>query len=67
MITMDIAHPDIESFITIKQDLKKVTGANISVRLSDEFMKAVRDDDDFMLRFPVDAAEPKISKKLNNR
>ncbi|MDP6908574.1 MAG: ribonucleoside-diphosphate reductase, adenosylcobalamin-dependent, partial [Flavobacteriales bacterium] len=41
MITMDIAHPDVEHFITLKQDLKKVTGANISIRISDEFMKAV--------------------------
>ncbi len=41
MITIDIAHPDVEQFVTIKQDLSKVTGANISVRLSDEFMDAV--------------------------
>ena len=38
MLTMDVAHPDIESFITAKQDLTKVTGANISVRISNEFM-----------------------------
>ena len=41
MLSMDIAHPDVEDFITIKQDLQKVTGANISIRLSDEFMRAV--------------------------
>ena len=35
MLSMDIAHPDVEDFITIKQDLQKVTGANISIRLSD--------------------------------
>ncbi len=67
MITMDIAHPDIESFITIKQDLKKVTGANISVRLSDEFMKAVSDDADFILRFPIDATEPRLKRKIKAR
>src|SRR3990172_105057 len=44
MITIDIAHPDVEKFISIKQDLKKVTGANISVRISDEFMNAVVND-----------------------
>lgn len=64
MITMDIAHPDIEQFITIKQDLSKVTGANISIRLSDEFMDAVANDADYILRFPIEALHPKITKKI---
>lgn len=41
MISMDANHPDIEEFINIKTDLNKVTKANISVRLNDEFMKKV--------------------------
>ena len=41
MITMDVRHPDIESFVTMKQNLTKVTGANISVKISDDFMEAV--------------------------
>ncbi|MGV6845630.1 MAG: adenosylcobalamin-dependent ribonucleoside-diphosphate reductase [Lutibacter sp.] len=64
MLTMDIAHPDIESFVTVKQDLTKVTGANISIRLSDEFMIAVMNDDDFTLRWPIDSKEPKYSKTI---
>jgi len=64
MITIDIAHPDVEQFIEIKQDLTKVTGANISIRLSDEFMKAVSDDTDFKLQWPIDSPEPKISKTV---
>lgn len=64
MITMDVAHPDIFEFVTIKQDLKKVTGANISVRLSDEFMKAVWEDKEFILRWPIDAEQPKITKTI---
>jgi ribonucleoside-diphosphate reductase alpha chain len=56
MITMDIAHPDIEKFIVSKQDRTKVTGANISVRLSDEFMRAVEKNKKFTLRFPVEGA-----------
>jgi ribonucleoside-diphosphate reductase alpha chain len=64
MITMDIAHPDIEKFITIKQDLTKITGANISVRLSDEFMKAVESGADFLLRFPVESKNPVFTKKV---
>lgn len=62
MITMDIAHPDIEHFITIKQDLKKVTGANISIRLSDEFMSAVDSKSDYMLRWPIDSKKPTFTK-----
>lgn len=67
MITMDVAHPDIFEFVTIKQDLKKVTGANISVRLSDEFMKAVLEDKEFTLRWPIDVEQPKITKKIKAR
>ena len=62
MLTMDIAHPDIEEFITVKQDLKKVTGANISIRLSDEFMQAVEKDEDYTLRWPIDSKTPKYTK-----
>lgn len=64
MITMDIAHPDVEQFIEIKKDLKKVTGANISIRISDEFMKCVEKNKDFMLRFPIDSETPKIKKTV---
>lgn len=51
MISMDVSHPDIEDFIEIKQDLDKVTKANISVQISDEFMNAVKNDEDFTLKF----------------
>lgn len=53
MLSMSINHPDIEEFITKKQDLTKVTGANISVKVTDEFMQAVERDEDYWLRFPV--------------
>lgn len=55
MISMDINHPDIMEFIKIKRDLSQVTGANISIKINDEFMKAVENDEDYILRFPVDA------------
>jgi len=64
MLTMDIAHPDIEDFITIKQDLSKVTGANISIRLSDEFMQAVENKEKYTLRWPIDSKSPKYSKEI---
>ena len=47
MLTVSVHHPDIETFINIKRDLSKVTGANISVRLSDEFMTAVEKNEDY--------------------
>lgn len=67
MLTMDIAHPDVEDFVTIKQDLTKVTGANISVRLSDEFMKAVADDTEYTHRFPINSDNPEITKTVRAR
>lgn len=54
MLSMNINHPDIEEFITKKQDLTKVTGANISVKVTDEFMQAVEKDEDYYLRYPID-------------
>ncbi|MEE2953993.1 MAG: adenosylcobalamin-dependent ribonucleoside-diphosphate reductase [Bacteroidota bacterium] len=65
MLTIDIAHPDVEDFITIKQDLTKVTGANVSVRLSDEFMKAVENNETYTHRWPIDSKSPKITKTVN--
>ena len=64
MITIDICHPDIEDFITIKQNLKKVTGANISIRLSDAFMSAVEKNQPFTLKWPIDSDNPEITRKV---
>jgi len=51
MISLDITHPDIEEFITSKDDLTKITGANISIKITDAFMQAVEKDDIFILNF----------------
>lgn len=53
MLTISCHHPQVRDFINIKRDLKKVTGANISIRLTDEFMNAVKDGTTVELRFPV--------------
>lgn len=54
MLTLDVRHPDIHSFVTAKDDLTKVTGANVSVKLTDDFMGAVNSEDDsFVLRYPI--------------
>jgi ribonucleoside-diphosphate reductase alpha chain len=60
MLTLSIHHPDILQFATIKNDPTKVTGANISVRLTKEFLKAVQKDEEYELRFPVDYKERNI-------
>lgn len=53
MLSINIAHPDSPEFITVKQDLTKVTGANVSVKISDDFMKAVEKNEDYLLHWPV--------------
>lgn len=55
METLDVRHPDIETFINSKRDLTKITGVNISIRVTDEFMNAVETDADFTLRWPVES------------
>ena len=58
MISLDINHPDVQEFVNIKTDLNKVTSANISVRVNTEFMKAVKENKDYILRFPCDIELP---------
>ncbi len=55
MISIDINHPDVMEFIKIKRDLTQVTGANISIKINNEFMKAVENDEDYLLHFPCNA------------
>jgi len=55
MISIDVRHPDVFDFVNIKKDKTKVTGANISVMLRDDFMEAVKSDSDYILRFPCNA------------
>lgn len=62
MISIDCTHPDLEKFITVKSDLGKVTSANISVRVSDEFMVAVTRDDDWELSFTRPETDELITK-----
>jgi ribonucleotide reductase alpha subunit len=67
MISIDVRHPDIFDFVKIKRDLKKITGANISIMLRDDFMDAVKKGGEYTLRFPVDSdvETAKITKTIN--
>lgn len=55
MISLDINHPDVEEFIDIKANTDKITNANISVRVNDNFMQAVENDDDYILHWPCNS------------
>ncbi len=67
LLALSVNHPDVIKFSTIKQDKTKVTGANISVKLSDEFLRAVEEDKEYEQKWPVDSDNPKISKKVMAR
>lgn len=54
MLTMSVKHPDAEEFIFAKQDLTKITGANCSIKLSNEFMDCVKNNKDFIQTYPLD-------------
>lgn len=65
LLSISCHHPEIMTFINIKRDLKKVTGANISIRWTDEFLNAVKNDTEVELRWPVESKTPSISKKVS--
>ncbi len=65
MISMDIRHPDIAEFVKMKHDLTKVTGANVSVKITDEFMEAVENGETFTLQFPVTAETPDYTSEID--
>lgn len=67
MITLDIKHPDVMLFARMKSDLTKVTGANVSIRISDAFMNAVQNNEEFTLQWPIDVPveAATYTKKIN--
>ena len=65
MISLDINHPDIEEFIDLKNDLQAVTKANISVKITNKFMEAVKNKDKFKLEFHVNDTGEVIKKEVN--
>ena len=65
MLSVSIKHPDSEAFIDAKMTEGKVTGANVSVRVDDEFMRAAETDAEYEQKFPVDSEHPYVSKKIN--
>ncbi len=64
MLSVSINHPDSENFIDAKLEQGKVTGANVSVRIDNEFMKAVKNGTTYTQKYPIYSAEPKFSKDI---
>ena len=67
MISISCDHPDIEDFITIKSDLDKITKANLSIRVTDEFMRAVENDSTYTLSFTREETGEEINKTIKAR
>ena len=65
MLSVSIKHPDSESFIDAKMTEGKVTGANVSVKLDDEFMQAAIDNKPYIQKFPIDSDKPQFVKEIN--
>jgi ribonucleoside-diphosphate reductase alpha chain len=65
MLSVSIKHPDAESFIDAKMTEGKVTGANVSVKIDDEFMNAVQTNGLYMQQYPTDSDEPTTIKEIN--
>jgi len=65
MLSVSINHPDSEDFIDAKLEQGKVTGANVSVRIDDAFMKAVKDGTEYTQKYPIFSSEPKVSKTID--
>ena len=65
MLSVSIKHPDSEAFIDAKMTEGKVTGANVSVKIDDEFMEAAVADKPYTQRFPIDSSNPLVEKKIS--
>ncbi len=65
MLSVSIKHPDSEAFIDAKMEEGKVTGANVSVKVDDDFMKAATQGGRYTQQFPVDSDNPYVKKDIN--
>jgi ribonucleoside-diphosphate reductase alpha chain len=65
MLTVSVKHPDAEGFIDAKLEQGKVTGANVSVKIDDDFMKAAMGNTTYHQQYPIDAEKPKMTKEID--
>ncbi len=64
MLSVSINHPDSEDFVNAKLEQGKITGANISVRIDDEFMKSVVEKRDYVQKYPIHSENPQFQKEI---
>lgn len=67
MISIDCSHPDVAEFIELKTDLDKVTKANISIRIHEDFMEAVKKNEEYLLHYTRETTGEVIEKRVNAR
>ena len=67
MLSISIKHPNAEQFIDAKLEQGKITGANVSVKITDEFMQCVRDGKPFVQQYPVDSPNPLVRQEIDAR
>ena len=65
MLSVSIKHPDSEAFIDAKMTEGKITGANVSVKIDDEFMRCATEDREYVQQFPIDSATPQVTKDIS--
>ena len=65
MLSISIQHPDSEQFIDAKLEQGKVTGANVSVKIDDEFMRCVKSGENYVQKYPVGSAKPKVIHEVD--
>ena len=65
MLTISIKHPDAENFIDAKLEKGKVTGANVSVRIDDEFMRCALSGKPYIQKYPIDSDSPRVTKEID--
>ncbi|MGY4883997.1 MAG: adenosylcobalamin-dependent ribonucleoside-diphosphate reductase [Nanobdellota archaeon] len=65
MLSLSIRHPDAQKFIDAKLEQGKVTGANVSVKLTDDFMRAVENNEKYIQQYPVDSDKPKFTNEID--
>ncbi len=65
MLSVSVKHPDAEHFVDAKMDGTKVTGANVSVKITDDFMKAVKENKNFPQQYPIESANPTYTSETS--
>lgn len=65
MLTVSVKHPDSQDFVDAKMEQGKITGANVSVKIDDDFMEAVANDTTYTQQYPINSDNPKFEKEIN--